>query len=96
VAPDQPDTFHRVHVDVRMGEPIGVGLDAMRQRIHAGRRRHPRRHRERQVGIDHREVRLQVVAVGDELVVGDGVGDQGAVAGLATRARGGGHLDQRD
>ena len=41
---DQPDAAQSIDVDQRMGEAVGIGLDAVCQRVKAGRGRHRRRH----------------------------------------------------
>ena len=64
VAADELDPAQRIVVDDRVRAPAGEGLDAVRHRVDPGRRRHHRRHRDRQLGVDDRDVGEHLQALG--------------------------------
>ena len=83
---------HVAHRRVRIRDKA---LDVMEERIEPLERRKTRRHREHELGIDHREARKQARIAQAELLVGLLARDHAAGIGLRSGPRRGGHAHER-
>ncbi len=90
---DQPRSLERHAVGVRMVRGHAVGLEIVRQRVHAGRRRDMRRQPESKLGIADDDARHHLGVEENLFGVRRLVGDDGGAADLGAGAGGGRHGD---
>ena len=84
---DQPHAFERHALRQRMIERRAVGLEAVGERIHAGRRGQLRRQPDGELGIEDRHLRHDRRMEDDLLLVRLGMRDDAGAADFRSRAR---------